>query len=613
MQHRIPNFTKLLPIILIPIFALLFIFNITPAHAAQCGGVETALIDCDSDSAVDGIFSILGKAVNGFFAALAVIAAIGIAWCGIQYLTAKDNEQQVTKSKHRLRNIIIGLAAYVLMFSAAEFFIPGGIDGLFSPTGIKNAVPTATTDTTTSTPTDKTTTDKTTTRTPTTTVTTATTTAPNIDPKSATTSDYPCRPESRDYGSDKSAINKSLCDVGSGEPVLDFPLGGLAVQWPVKAAGSSNITTSPATWHHGSYFQYNPNFTYKYGEEVRTIGEEAAVTLELCNGNVKPGEWCKDNRIYKDSNGAVGQEPFSTDVMTYLDFTGEIDSFAPSIIFPNISNPDNYPYRITGHDYAWGAGTPVYSALYPSSGGSVTILNVSEYNHDATCRQVNFRVDNGNGTTMTMYYTHLSNVGIKSPGTVVDANTVIGYTGHSRCAQNTGPHVHVTLSYEPPHYSTASLFSGVTHDAAVEGAVPYGNPTAIDKSTVLGRHFTVLCSHSSNSNCYNDIIAKYAELNGATVSPVEEYQPRIDFCANVFPSDFTEDIVKTAVQTIRDGLNCGNRRNKTITLTDIQKNRDSICTALGTKKDEWTTVMQRIAPQSNGSAGAINTSLQCGI
>ena len=56
------------------------------------------------------------------------IAAVGsIVFAGVLYITARDNAAQVSKAKTMMRNTIIGIIAYILMWAFLEWIIPGGI------------------------------------------------------------------------------------------------------------------------------------------------------------------------------------------------------------------------------------------------------------------------------------------------------------------------------------------------------------------------------------------------------------------------------------------------------------------------------------------------------
>jgi len=63
--------------------------------------------------------------VNIFTVAIGILAAVGIAITGTQYLTAGPNEEKTRKAKRRLIEIIIGVAAYVLIYSLLVWLLPG--------------------------------------------------------------------------------------------------------------------------------------------------------------------------------------------------------------------------------------------------------------------------------------------------------------------------------------------------------------------------------------------------------------------------------------------------------------------------------------------------------
>lgn len=69
------------------------------------------------------LFLILKILVYGLGAA----ATVGVVIAGIQYMTARDNESQVSAAKTRLLNIVIGLVAWAVMWTVMNWLIPGGM------------------------------------------------------------------------------------------------------------------------------------------------------------------------------------------------------------------------------------------------------------------------------------------------------------------------------------------------------------------------------------------------------------------------------------------------------------------------------------------------------
>lgn len=94
---------------------------------------DTAIIKCDnvdtSQGGVEntGLWSLLITVINLLSAGVAVLALAGIVYASILYTSAGGNQEQVKKAMGMITNIVIGIIAYALMFSALNFLIPGGL------------------------------------------------------------------------------------------------------------------------------------------------------------------------------------------------------------------------------------------------------------------------------------------------------------------------------------------------------------------------------------------------------------------------------------------------------------------------------------------------------
>ena len=113
------------------VFGLVFVGANSPAYAANCGDVQTSIIDCgDTDTSKGGgIFVVINIVLTVLTFGVGIAGTLGIIITGIMYLTARDNEAQMTKAKSRLINIVIGLAAYAVMWAFLQWLLPGGIFG----------------------------------------------------------------------------------------------------------------------------------------------------------------------------------------------------------------------------------------------------------------------------------------------------------------------------------------------------------------------------------------------------------------------------------------------------------------------------------------------------
>jgi hypothetical protein len=94
--------------------------------------VDTAILTCNNvgsgKSVTDnGAWSLLLTAIN-ILTGLIVVAAIGgFVYAGILYTTSAGNADQTKKALEFIRNVVIGVVAYALMFATLNFIIPGGL------------------------------------------------------------------------------------------------------------------------------------------------------------------------------------------------------------------------------------------------------------------------------------------------------------------------------------------------------------------------------------------------------------------------------------------------------------------------------------------------------
>lgn len=117
------------------LFSILAIFMggmlLTMPVFAECpeGCVPTAILgengcSCDENGDGSGILSILDLVIKIMTVCIGIVATIGITISGVQYLTAGGNEEQIKKSKRRIFEIVIGLAAYAIMAALLSWLLP---------------------------------------------------------------------------------------------------------------------------------------------------------------------------------------------------------------------------------------------------------------------------------------------------------------------------------------------------------------------------------------------------------------------------------------------------------------------------------------------------------
>lgn len=102
---------------------------IRPAYAADCGGVDTNVIDCGSANDTTGspVVAILVVAIQILTALVGVVAIGAFVYAGIMYASASNNTAQISKAKEIIRNTVIGLVVFSGMALLLNWLIPGGL------------------------------------------------------------------------------------------------------------------------------------------------------------------------------------------------------------------------------------------------------------------------------------------------------------------------------------------------------------------------------------------------------------------------------------------------------------------------------------------------------
>ena len=99
--------------------------------ATSCGGVSTSIISCDQKGGktleTTGVWGLLLLVINILTAGVGVLAVAGIVYGSILYTSAGDSSEKVSKAREVIRNVVIGILAYALMYAVLNFIIPGGL------------------------------------------------------------------------------------------------------------------------------------------------------------------------------------------------------------------------------------------------------------------------------------------------------------------------------------------------------------------------------------------------------------------------------------------------------------------------------------------------------
>jgi len=125
----------------------------TASAASKCGGVDTSIISCtetgggtckdgtvvkkdqpcaDKSTPVatletTGVWGLLLLVINILTGGIGVLAVAGIVYGSILYTSAGDSSEKVSKAREVIRNVVIGILAYALMYAVLNFIIPGGL------------------------------------------------------------------------------------------------------------------------------------------------------------------------------------------------------------------------------------------------------------------------------------------------------------------------------------------------------------------------------------------------------------------------------------------------------------------------------------------------------
>ena len=84
----------------------------------ECGGGESTK-------------EVLKLVVDIMSVLIGILGVIGITITGVQYLTAGGSEEKTRKAKRRMLEIVIGLAAYAVLYALLTWLLPG-----FDPSNI---------------------------------------------------------------------------------------------------------------------------------------------------------------------------------------------------------------------------------------------------------------------------------------------------------------------------------------------------------------------------------------------------------------------------------------------------------------------------------------------
>ena len=116
-------------LIILSTILLTHIFStaILTAHVfADCGDVETSLIDCPNIGGGTPRYLAM-DIVNILSVGIGIVGVIGISLFGLQVLTARDDPARLATAKKRFFQILLGLGVYLAMWTGLNWLLPGGV------------------------------------------------------------------------------------------------------------------------------------------------------------------------------------------------------------------------------------------------------------------------------------------------------------------------------------------------------------------------------------------------------------------------------------------------------------------------------------------------------
>lgn len=129
MKNRLLfGFLWVFGLILITMTFLMSILSINkPVYAGKCGGIETSIVNCNTEDSKEAIFSVLGLVISIFTYGVGIAATVGLVFAGYQYMISKSDPSVIVKVKTRVLHIVIGVLMYFLFWTAINFLLPGGV------------------------------------------------------------------------------------------------------------------------------------------------------------------------------------------------------------------------------------------------------------------------------------------------------------------------------------------------------------------------------------------------------------------------------------------------------------------------------------------------------
>jgi len=116
----IKKLTLVLAIIALPLLTTL------PTYA-DCGDTKTHLISCDSSTGTGSLGALISITLTVMSVLIGIVAVGGLAYAGVIYASARDDQTKVDEAKRIIRNIVIGIVLYGFTIAIISWLIPDSV------------------------------------------------------------------------------------------------------------------------------------------------------------------------------------------------------------------------------------------------------------------------------------------------------------------------------------------------------------------------------------------------------------------------------------------------------------------------------------------------------
>jgi heme/copper-type cytochrome/quinol oxidase subunit 2 len=106
-----------------------------PVYAQQtngggtCGGTKTQLVTCSGSQGIGAIGDLIKITITIMTVLIGVVSVGALAYAGILYATAQDDQGKVSSARTVIRNVVIGIVLYGFTIAIINWLIPGGVIG----------------------------------------------------------------------------------------------------------------------------------------------------------------------------------------------------------------------------------------------------------------------------------------------------------------------------------------------------------------------------------------------------------------------------------------------------------------------------------------------------